>query len=125
MLTAKSWLLALIVSQYAAYEQDMNAAERVIAFTELPREGTATRTRELPRAWPEKGSVEFKDVRLAYREGLPLVLKGVSFAVKPGEKVCFIFCFSYRRFTYPRIGRDRGPYRFGKEHLATGSLQNG
>jgi ABC-type multidrug transport system fused ATPase/permease subunit len=29
-------------------------------------------------------------VELAYREGLPLVLKGVSFEVAPGEKVWFV-----------------------------------
>ena len=28
-----------------------------------------------------------KDVRLRYREGLPEVLKGVSFSTHPGEKI--------------------------------------
>lgn len=40
-----------------------------------------------PASWPEHGKIEFKDVSLAYREGLPLVLKGVTFEVKAGEKV--------------------------------------
>lgn len=37
--------------------------------------------------WPEKASLEFKNVSMRYREGLPLVLKNVSFKILPGEKV--------------------------------------
>ncbi|KAJ2505450.1 hypothetical protein IWW47_002040 [Coemansia sp. RSA 2052] len=39
------------------------------------------------RSWPEQGVVEFKNYSTRYREGLDLVLKDVSFAVKPCEKV--------------------------------------
>ncbi|KAJ2018555.1 hypothetical protein GGI14_002203 [Coemansia sp. S680] len=39
------------------------------------------------RSWPEQGMVEFKNYSTRYREGLDLVLKDVSFAVKPREKV--------------------------------------
>ncbi|KAJ2733976.1 hypothetical protein IW152_002632 [Coemansia sp. BCRC 34962] len=39
------------------------------------------------RSWPEQGMVEFKDYSTRYREGLDLVLKDVSFAVNPCEKV--------------------------------------
>ncbi|KAJ2584627.1 hypothetical protein GGH95_000247 [Coemansia sp. RSA 1836] len=39
------------------------------------------------RSWPEQGVVEFKNYSTRYREGLDLVLKDVSFAVKPREKV--------------------------------------
>lgn len=38
-------------------------------------------------SWPSQGAIEFKNVDLAYREGLPDVLRDVSFQVKPGEKV--------------------------------------
>ncbi|KAJ2479129.1 hypothetical protein IWW47_006050, partial [Coemansia sp. RSA 2052] len=38
-------------------------------------------------SWPEQGVVEFKNYSTRYREGLDLVLKGVSFTVKPREKV--------------------------------------
>ena len=37
--------------------------------------------------WPTKTTIEFQGFRARYREGLPLVLKGVSFSVKQGEKV--------------------------------------
>jgi len=34
-----------------------------------------------------KGKITFSNVKMAYREGLPLVLKEVSFEINPGEKV--------------------------------------
>ena len=54
---------------------------------ELPKEGDATTPNDPPASWPEAGEVAFKDVEMAYRPGLPAVLKGVTFDVKAGEKV--------------------------------------
>lgn len=42
---------------------------------------------QLPPAWPEQGCLEFRSVVLAYRDGLPNALDGLSLAVRPGEKV--------------------------------------
>ena len=76
-----------MVSQYAQNEQNMNAVERILVYVDLPPEGELTTPNDPPPSWPEHGAVSFKNVKLAYREGLPLVLKDVSFDVKPGEKV--------------------------------------
>ena len=38
-------------------------------------------------SWPAEGRLEFRDVQLRYREGLDLVLKGISFAASPREKI--------------------------------------
>ncbi|THG96760.1 hypothetical protein EW026_g5132 [Hermanssonia centrifuga] len=76
-----------LVSTYAQNEQNFNAVERVLHYTELPAEGETTTPNDPPPSWPVIGAVEFKDVDLAYRPGLPLVLKGVSFEIKGGEKV--------------------------------------
>ena len=38
-------------------------------------------------AWPRSGSLEFRDVCLRYREGLPLVLKNLSLNIASGKKV--------------------------------------
>jgi ATP-binding cassette subfamily C (CFTR/MRP) protein 1 len=76
-----------MVQQFAENEQNMNAVERVLVYTELPPEGEAQTPNDPPPSWPEKGEIKFVDVELAYREGLPLVLKGISFEITPGEKV--------------------------------------
>lgn len=65
----------------------MNAVERVLHYSELPGEGDPTSSVEPPPSWPNRGHIAFNNVELAYREGLPLVLKDVSFHVNPGEKV--------------------------------------
>lgn len=38
-------------------------------------------------SWPSSPSVEFKNVSMRYRPGLPLVLKNVSFNIHPGQRV--------------------------------------
>jgi ATP-binding cassette, subfamily C (CFTR/MRP), member 1 len=80
-------LTAELVASYAQNEQNMNAVERVLFYTELPPEGAETTLEDPPPSWPLAGAIRFKNVELAYRKGLPLVLKGVNFEIKPGEKV--------------------------------------
>ena len=80
-----------MINQFAKNEQNMNAVERLLVYTQLPTEGTPDVDEHPNNSWPQNGEVTFKDVDLAYRQGLPLVLKGVSFHVKAGEKVCFLY----------------------------------
>ena len=83
-----------MVSQYAKNEQNMNSVERVLLYTALPAEGDTHSPQDPPASWPEKGATRFSNVELAYREGLPLVLKGVSFEINAGEKVRYPWlCF--------------------------------
>ena len=76
-----------MVTQFAQTEQNMNAVERVIVYAELPPEGDTATPNDPPPSWPARGAVAFRDVCLAYREGLPLVLRDVSFEIRAGEKV--------------------------------------
>ncbi|KAG6865425.1 hypothetical protein C0991_002663 [Blastosporella zonata] len=76
-----------MISQFAQNEQNMNAVERVLHYAELPSEGDATTPNDPPTSWPSQGHIAFENVELSYRKGLPLVLKGVTFDVKAGEKV--------------------------------------
>lgn len=79
--------IAEMISQFAQNEQNMNAVERVLHYSDLPPEGDASTPGDPPMSWPEKGHISFIDVEMTYREGLPLVLKGITFQVHPGEKV--------------------------------------
>jgi ABC-type multidrug transport system fused ATPase/permease subunit len=77
----------MMVQQFAQNEQNMNAVERVLVYTELPLENDSQTVDDPPTSWPQNGGIKFTEASLAYREGLPLVLKGISFEVSPGEKV--------------------------------------
>ncbi|SCU86832.1 LANO_0C09340g1_1 [Lachancea nothofagi CBS 11611] len=70
-------------------ENDMNSAERVIAYaTGLPVEADYRKPEKAPPAeWPTEGAVEFEDASLAYRPGLPVVLKNVNFQIRGNEKI--------------------------------------
>ena len=37
--------------------------------------------------WPAKGAIEFKDLTMRYRPGLPNVLHGISLAIRSCEKI--------------------------------------
>nr|VWO94880.1 MRP-like transporter [Ganoderma boninense] len=76
-----------LVSNYAQNEQNFNAVERILYYTELPNEGKTTTPADPPPSWPEGGAIEFKGVEMSYRPGLPLVLKGVTFRINPSEKI--------------------------------------
>jgi ATP-binding cassette, subfamily C (CFTR/MRP), member 1 len=80
-------ITAQLVTFFAQNEQNMNAVERVLVYTELVPEGDVVTSHDPPPTWPDKGEITFTDVQLVYREGLPLALKNVSFQIKPGEKV--------------------------------------
>lgn len=40
-----------------------------------------------PPEWPANGTIEFKDIVMRYRPGLPYVLKGLSLNIRGGEKI--------------------------------------
>jgi ABC-type multidrug transport system fused ATPase/permease subunit len=70
---------------YANVELNMNAAERIIEYTELPTEsleGTSP-----PAAWPTRGIIEVEGLVVGYAPDLPPVLKGLSFSVNSNERV--------------------------------------
>ncbi|CAD6954568.1 unnamed protein product [Tilletia controversa] len=80
--------LSQMVQQLAQVEQDFNVVERVLHYVDLPPEGPKLLPNDPEEEqWPTEGAIEFRDVQLRYRESLPLVLKGVSFKINPGERV--------------------------------------
>ncbi|CBZ27157.1 putative ABC transporter [Leishmania mexicana MHOM/GT/2001/U1103] len=115
MATQTTALLNWLLRQVASVEADMNSVERLLHYThEVPQEampeldaevdalerrtgvaadvtGTvviepASPTSAAPHA-VQAGSLVFEGVQMRYREGLPLVLRGVSFRIAPREKV--------------------------------------
>ncbi|EFI26687.1 ATP-binding cassette [Coprinopsis cinerea okayama7 len=84
---ALTTIFAEMVSQFAQNEQNMNSAERLMHYADLPPEAALTTENDPPTSWPQNGEIKFEKVQMAYREGLPLVLKDVSLKVNPQEKV--------------------------------------
>jgi ABC-type multidrug transport system fused ATPase/permease subunit len=66
-------------------ELDMNSAERVIEYSELPTESQGGEAP--PAAWPTSGKIEVEDLVVGYAQDLPPVLRGISFRVADNERV--------------------------------------
>jgi ABC-type multidrug transport system fused ATPase/permease subunit len=98
-------IAAQLVGLFTQNEQNMNSVERILTFAELPPEGAATTLEDPPASWPDRGAISFKNVEMSYRKGFPLVLKDVSFDIRPGEKVIIRLIPSARVLTHAhRVG---------------------
>jgi ABC-type multidrug transport system fused ATPase/permease subunit len=65
------------VRQSAELESQVVSVERVKEYADVTPEAPAVvEGRRPPKAWPEKGGIEFHKTAMRYRPGLPLVLKG-------------------------------------------------
>jgi ATP-binding cassette subfamily C (CFTR/MRP) protein 1 len=80
-------MIQFTVRQLAEVENNMNATERIHHYgTELEEEAPL-HMGEVRPTWPELGEIVFKDVQMRYRDGLPLVLKGLDMHVHAGERI--------------------------------------
>ena len=80
-------MIQFTVRQLAEVENGMNATERLYYYgTELEEEAPL-HTVDVDKSWPPKGEIIFDNVQMRYREGLPLVLKGLTMHVKGGERI--------------------------------------
>lgn len=85
-------ILGFTVRSITELEGQMSSVERANYYSkDLPQEAPAilnpSEGVEVPEGWPAQGNIEVEDVQMRYREGLDLVLKGVSVSIKGGEKV--------------------------------------
>lgn len=80
--------LGFTVRSLTELEGQMNSMERANYYRqELPQEAASVVEGATPQDWPKEGAIDFEDVTMRYREGLPLVLKGVNLKIKGSEKV--------------------------------------
>jgi ATP-binding cassette subfamily B protein len=76
-----------LAEKYNVMQAAMASSERVFLLLDHPE--TVTNPAQPKRVENFSGSVEFKDVWLSYNSGEP-VLKGISFRVRPGEKIALV-----------------------------------
>ncbi|KAJ7551059.1 hypothetical protein O6H91_07G132200 [Diphasiastrum complanatum] len=69
-------------------EQKMVSVERILQYTGLTKEQPAETENKHPNeAWPNHGSIAVQGLQLRYRPDTPLVLKGLTFTIRGGEKL--------------------------------------
>lgn len=80
-------LIQFTVRQLAEMENAMNATERIHYYGNHLDEEPPLHMADVPSSWPQQGEIVFNDVQMRYRDGLPLVLRGLNMAVAGGERV--------------------------------------
>ncbi len=71
-------------------------------YTDIPQESSVNEIKKIERfdeelgkmggiilneLWPQRGSLEFRNVWMKYRINTPVILKGISFFVKEAERI--------------------------------------
>ncbi|EGR28863.1 hypothetical protein IMG5_167720 [Ichthyophthirius multifiliis] len=77
------------------FQQVMCSVERLIQLINLESEGEYYKKQEninkqINASWIQRGEVIFDNLFMKYRKDLPNILNGISFNLKPGEKVAFL-----------------------------------
>ncbi|KAI9207232.1 P-loop containing nucleoside triphosphate hydrolase protein [Polychytrium aggregatum] len=77
-----------MVRQSCEIESNIVSVERIKEYIDVAREAPyEIPEHQPPASWPRHGAIEFKNYSTRYRPGLDLVLKNLSFNVRPKEKI--------------------------------------
>ncbi|KAI8125131.1 Multidrug resistance-associated protein 1 [Lucilia cuprina] len=77
-----------LVRMSSDIETNIVAVERIKEYGETKQEAPwELENSNVPKNWPLEGEVVFENFKVRYREGLDLVLRGISFKIAGGEKV--------------------------------------
>ena len=83
--------LGALFNKYATFENELVSMERCCKYKHIVQEAPSYKLNIddnlVKENWPQKGEIEFKNYSVRYRPGTEIVLKNISFVVKPGEKI--------------------------------------
>jgi len=84
--------LGFLITAFSEAEAAITSIERMHSLEMLPQEKSMVTAEEfkVDRQWPRLGKLEFKDVCLRYRPGLPLSLDGLSFTLQHGSRCAIV-----------------------------------
>lgn len=82
-------IVANMIRTLALAENEMTSFERVHEYAyDLPQEKAYHVAETKPEVnWPSRGNIVFDNVSMRYRDGMPKVLRNVSFSVKGNERI--------------------------------------
>ncbi|XP_028794454.1 ABC transporter C family member 5-like isoform X2 [Neltuma alba] len=77
------WILS-----FCKLENKIISIERIYQYSQIPSEApTTVEEFRPPSTWPENGKIEIVDLKVRYKENMPLVLQGVSCTFPGGKKI--------------------------------------
>lgn len=86
--TVVPYFLNIVSEMFVQMRTSVAALERLLDYLDLPQEPEHERPDDPPIGqWPTAGRIEFLDLCMRYRPGLPLALQDLSATVEAGAKV--------------------------------------
>ncbi|KAL7549818.1 hypothetical protein ACHAWF_013061 [Thalassiosira exigua] len=84
--------LSFLITAFSEAEAAITSIERMHDMETLPQEKSMITPNDLKvdDSWPCQGLLEFKDVSLRYRPGLPLSLDGLTFTLQHGQRCAVV-----------------------------------
>ncbi|MED6218009.1 Multidrug resistance-associated protein 5 [Stylosanthes scabra] len=77
------WILS-----FCKLENKIISIERIYQYSQVPSEAPAIiDDSRPPSSWPENGTIQIVDLKIRYKENLPLVLRGISCTFPGGKKI--------------------------------------
>ncbi|XP_051141825.1 ABC transporter C family member 5-like isoform X2 [Andrographis paniculata] len=77
------WILS-----FCKLENKVISIERIHQYSQIPSEApTVIDDSRPPTSWPENGTIELIDLKVRYKENLPVVLRGISCKFPGGKKI--------------------------------------
>ncbi|XP_036143719.1 multidrug resistance-associated protein 4 isoform X2 [Monomorium pharaonis] len=73
--------------QFAETMSLMTSVERILQYTDLPKEEPVTSDNPPPANWPSTGQLSLKNVSMKYHKDNPPVLENLNMTIEPGWKV--------------------------------------
>ena len=83
MIVVGVWTVNRVMTQMTSLER----LKEYVEFDDHEAEWDQEEDKNLPQKWPTQGRIEMKDLKVRYREGLPLVLNGLNLTIEPCQKV--------------------------------------
>ncbi|KAF9882800.1 hypothetical protein FE257_005148 [Aspergillus nanangensis] len=77
----------LVLSQFGQSQTGMNSVQRLHHYGDNLEQEPPLHQKDVPPSWPEKGQITFTNAQMRYRDGLPLVLQGLSMEIRGGERI--------------------------------------
>ncbi|XP_011505751.1 PREDICTED: probable multidrug resistance-associated protein lethal(2)03659 [Ceratosolen solmsi marchali] len=75
---------------YVEVMSQLTSVEKIVQYTNLPKEHPLISIIPLPKNWPQCGRISMKNVSMRYEKNEPLVLKELNVEIEPGWKVGII-----------------------------------
>ncbi|XP_077376249.1 ATP-binding cassette sub-family C member 12 isoform X2 [Festucalex cinctus] len=87
--TQLTGMLQYVVRQATEVEARFNSVERLQEYITgcTPEGPRRIEGANIPKNWPAGGSITFRDYKMKYRENTPIVLNGLNFLIRAGEKL--------------------------------------